>query len=130
MLERWGSFGQVAGFSYVCDSAGIAQELNDDGTVAVAGTRVVEVTLDDGTSIVSAGAVVPGDAIDIAITDFLARGGDQYPFRGASFTALGVSYQQALANYPTAAVGDGGLGGLISEADYPEGGEDRIVELP
>jgi 5'-nucleotidase len=86
--------------------------------------------LDDGTIIVSAGAVVPGPSIDLAIVDFLARGGDQYPFRGASFTALGVSYQQALSNYIQASTGDGGLGGLISGAQYPLGGEGRITSLP
>ena len=47
--------------------------------------------------------------------------GDQYPYRGADFTALGVTYQQALANYIIDA-----LAGVISAGDYPEGGEGRI----
>jgi 5'-nucleotidase len=38
---------------------------------------------------------------------------------------VGFTYQQALSNY----IQDG-LGGLISAADYPEGGEGRITELP
>ena len=67
----------------------------------------------------------PGPAITIAITDFLARGGDQYPFRGAPFTTVGVSYQQALSNYIV-----NGLGGSITSAQYPEGGEGRITNLP
>ena len=125
-----GRFAQVAGFTFDWSMSGTAQVLNDDGTVATAGTRIVNVTLDDGTVIVAGGVVMPGAAIDIAITDFLARGGDQYPFRGAPFTALGVSYQQALANYITGATGDGALGGLISAAQYPEGGEGRITPLP
>jgi hypothetical protein len=53
-----------------------------------------------------------------------ARGGDQYPFRGAPFTTLGVTYQQALRNdveqLPGAPLP------VISAADYPEGGEGRI----
>ena len=39
-----------------------------------------------------------------------------------TFTVLGVSYQQALSNYITE-----GLGGVISAADYREGGSGRIV---
>ena len=119
-----GRFAQVAGFTYVYDAAGTAQELDDDGNVTVAGSRVQSVVLDDGTVIVSGGAVVPGPTIDIAIVDFLARGGDEYPFRGASFTAIGVSYQQALSNYI-----QGPLSGLISAGDYPEGGEGRITRI-
>jgi 5'-nucleotidase len=83
------------------------------------------VTLDDATSIVAGGAVVPGADVTIATIAFLARGGDQYPYRGAPFTALGVTYQQALFNYIVS-----GLGGAITAADYPEGGEGRITELP
>ena len=114
----------MAGFSFVYDGAGTAQELDEDGNVTVAGSRVRDVQLDDATVIVSGGAVVPGPAINIAIVDFLARGGDQYPFRDAPFDIIGFSYQQALANYI-----QGPLAGAITDADYPEGGEGRIIEL-
>ncbi len=124
-----GRFAQVAGFSFTFDLNGTAQELDDDLNVVTPGSRIIDVTLDDGTSIVAGGAVVAGDALTIAIVDFLARGGDQYPFRGAPFTAIGVSYQQALANYLEAPTSEGGLGGLISAADYPFGGEGRIVDV-
>jgi 5'-nucleotidase len=67
--------------------------------------------------------VVDSSALNIATIDFLARSGDQYPYRGAPFTSVGVTYQQALANY----ISDG-LGGSITAADYPEGGEGRITE--
>jgi 5'-nucleotidase/UDP-sugar diphosphatase len=117
-----GRFAQISGFTMVYDPTGTAQVLDDDGNVVVPGTRVLEVVLDDGTVIVTGGAVVSGDAINIATIDFLARGGDQYPYRGAPFTPVGVSYQQALANYII-----DGLGGVISAADYPEGGEGRIT---
>jgi 5'-nucleotidase len=63
--------------------------------------------------------------LNVATIDFLARGGDEYPYRGASFTTLGASYQQALASYIEDA-----LSGLITAADYPTGGEGRITELP
>jgi len=119
-----GRFAQVAGFSFTWDAAGTPQVLNPDGTVATPGTRVIDVTLDDGTPIVQGGVVVPGDPLTIAVNNFLAMGGDQYPFRGAAFTNVGVSDQQALENYIVQ-----GLGGLITAADYPEGGEGRITRL-
>jgi 5'-nucleotidase len=117
-----GRFAQISGFTMVYDPAGTAQVLDSDGNVVVPGTRVQEIVLDDGTVIVTGGAVVPGDSIDIATIDFLARGGDQYPYRGAPFTSVGVTYQQALSNYI-----QNELGGLVSSADYPEGGEGRIT---
>ena len=122
-----GRFAQVAGFSFQWSESGTAQVLNDQGSVNVAGTRVQRVVLESGEVIVGAGRVVPGTPLTVATVDFLARGGDQYPFRGAPFTVLGVIYQQALANYiqfPS------GLGGVITAADYPESGEGRIERLP
>jgi len=106
----------------VWNPAGTPQELNDDGDVVTPGTRVVDVALDDGTDIVSGGAVVAGADLNIATIDFLARGGDQYPYRGTPFISLGVSYQQALRDYIVEA-----LTGVIGAADYPEGGEGRIT---
>lgn len=119
-----GRFAQVAGMSFSWDPSGIAQELNDDGTVAVEGSRVVEAALDNGTVLIQNGQIVAGGTVTIATIDFLAKGGDQYPYRGAPFTQLGVTYQQALENYIV-----DGLGGLISAADYAEGGEGRITRL-
>jgi 5'-nucleotidase len=120
-----GRFAQVSGFRFEWSASGTAQVLNPDGTVATPGTRIQYVELDDGPVIVIGGAVVPGPDLTVATIDFLARGGDEYPYRGAPFTALGVTYQQAVANYIV-----DGLGGLITAADYPVGGEGRITELP
>ena len=120
-----GRFAQVAGFHFTWDSAGTAQVLDGNGNVVTPGTRIREVSLNDGTVIVTAGAVVTGaPSLTIAVTAFLATGGDQYPFRGASFANLGITPQQALFNYTVDT-----LGGLISAADYPESGESRIVKL-
>jgi 5'-nucleotidase len=121
-----GRFAQISGFSFTYDTTGTPM-LIDQGTnaVLVPGSRVMEVTLDDGTVIVTGGAVVTGPDLTVATIDFLARGGDQYPYRGAPFTVLGASYQQALSNYIV-----DGLGGVISAADYPVGGEGRITQLP
>jgi len=128
-----GRFAQVSGFTFTFDTTGDARlDSDNDGVPEVAGTRVTEVILTSGptpVTLVSGGAVVAGDPISVAVVDCTARGGDQYPWGSAAFTVLGVSYQQALSNYIKAPVADGGLGGLITEADYPEGGEGRITQL-
>jgi 5'-nucleotidase len=126
-----GRFAQISGFSFTFDTTGTAMLIDFvTGAVLEAGTRVAEVTLDDGTVIVTGGAVVAGPDLTVATIDFLVRGGDQYPYRGAPFTSVGLSYQQALSSYIQAPSGDGGLGGLISSTQYPEGGAGRITELP
>ncbi|HMN97325.1 MAG TPA: 5'-nucleotidase C-terminal domain-containing protein [Phycisphaerales bacterium] len=108
-----GRFAQVAGlsFEYVVDIP--------------PGSRVRNAFLDDGTPLVLDG-VVPADApaIAVATINFLANGGDEYPLAGLPFTALGVSYQQALANYLA-----GPLAGEVLAAQYPEEGEGRIVRI-
>jgi 5'-nucleotidase len=125
-----GRFAQISGFRLTWDALGTPQVLDAEGNVVTPGTRVKEIVLDDGTPIVTNGQVVPGaPSLNVATIDFLARMGDQYPFRDAPFDVLGATYQQALANYIEAPTGDGGLGGLITSADYPSGGEGRITRL-
>ncbi len=122
--ESNGRFAQIAGFTLEFDWRQQAQVLDGDLMVTTPGERVRNVTLSDGTSIVEDGMVVPGaQDVDIAIVDFLARGGDQYPFRGLPFTTLGVSYQQSLASMI-----EDTLMGTISMMDYPEGSMDRIIQ--
>ena len=117
-----GRFAQVAGFSFTYDPSMPARMVDDAGEVTAEGSRIRSVTLDDGTQIVEDGDVVDGDDLAVATIDFLARGGDGYPFGDAEFTSLGVSYQQALSNYIQQA-----LGGTITAEGYPEGGEGRIT---
>jgi 5'-nucleotidase len=119
-----GRFAQVAGFRFTYDPSQQAQVVDDEGNVLTPGERVQSVVLDDGTVIVENGQVVDGDPIAIATNDFSARGGDQYPFRGLPFTTVGVTYQQALADYLVT-----GLNGLVSDEEYPEGGEGRIEQV-
>jgi len=121
-----GRFAQIAGFAMVYDEGGAAQVMTEDGSVQTQGARVRELRLADGTLIVQDGAVADGARpLTIATIDFLARGGDQYPYRGKAFTTLGISYQQALANFI-----EDGLGGVISATAYPEGGSGRIRTAP
>ncbi|MDE3000613.1 MAG: 5'-nucleotidase C-terminal domain-containing protein [Gemmatimonadota bacterium] len=118
-----GRFAQISGFTMVWNPDGVAQELDESGNVARRGGRIVEISLDTGAGIVDNGRVVPGAPdIHVATVDFLARGGDQYPYRGARFTRLGVTYQQALVNFIRE-----GLMGRITAAAYPEGGQGRIT---
>ena len=127
MPDADGRFAQVAGFKFTYDLAGTPQVVDDAGTVLTPGSRVKEVELADGTKLVTGGSVVAGaPTVDIATIDFSARGGDQYPFRGAPFTTLGVTYQQALRNYIQQ---PDGLNGVIRASQYPEGGTGRITRI-
>ena len=122
-----GQFPQVSGFTFTYDPSAPARETDRAGDCSLAGnpgSRIREVTLDDGTAIVRDGAVVPGDAVVLATIDFLANGGDCYPLADIEFTKLGVSYQQALADYISK-----DLGGTITAADYPAGGDNRITAI-
>ena len=119
-----GRFAQVAGFSMVYDGAGTPQLIDVNGVITQEGTRVLELVLDDGTPIVTGGVVVPGADLTVAIPSFNAAGGDQYPFGGLPFTNLGLSYQQSLEEYI-----EGPLGGVVTAADYPAGGEGRITRV-
>ena len=122
-----GQFAQASGFTLTYDPAAPAREIARDGDCSLVGNpgeRVREVVLDDGTVVVADGAVVPGDPLVLTTINFLAGGGDCYPLADISFTNLGVTYQQALANYISA-----DLGGTITAADYPLDGGGRIVAL-
>ncbi|MFN2141247.1 MAG: bifunctional metallophosphatase/5'-nucleotidase [Candidatus Promineifilaceae bacterium] len=119
-----GRFAQISGFEFVYSTRGEGMIQDVDGNLVRPGTRVLEIVLDDGTIIVSDGEVQPGANITVATIDFLANGGDQYPFRGAPYTSIGATYQQALAQYIEL-----GLAGLIRSSAYPEGGEGRITRI-
>lgn len=119
-----GRFAQVSGLRFTYDPSGTPQEVDGDGVVLTAGERVVDVVLESGEVIVSGGVVQPGPDLTVATIDFLARGGDGYPYRAAPFTSIGVTYQQALRNYIQDA-----LGGTVTPGDYPMGGEGRIATV-
>jgi 5'-nucleotidase / UDP-sugar diphosphatase len=113
-----GRFAQIAGMTVEVDVAARAQEQGEGDAITVAGERVRSVVLDDGTVVVQDGAVVVDASwtVGVAVSDFLARGGDNYPFRDTDdFSVLGISYQRTLYRYIVE-----GLGGQITAADYPE----------
>lgn len=121
-----GRFAQISGFTFVWDPTGTAQIIDINGNITTPGTRVKEAILNDGTVIISNGVVVSGaPALNIATINFLATGGDQYPFAGAPYVTLGVTYQQMMYNYLV-----DGLNGLVENADYQINGEGRIKKVP
>jgi 5'-nucleotidase len=110
VLQPAGQFAQAAGYRVTYDAT------------QPAGSRVVDLVLDDGTALVRDGVLTGAlDTISVATIDFLLRGGDGYPFDGVDFTVLPVTYQQALETYLTE-----DLGGTVTATDYPVGGEGRI----
>ncbi|MHC1737133.1 MAG: 5'-nucleotidase C-terminal domain-containing protein [Ignavibacteriaceae bacterium] len=121
-----GRFTHVAGLKFIYNPNAQAQVLDNSGNAIVPGKRIWEVRLNNGTYIMQNGVVnSSAPPVSIAIINFLAKGGDQYPFRGAPFTTLGVTDQQSLAKYIQE-----GLSGLITGAMYPFGGEGRIIADP
>ncbi|MCR9131544.1 MAG: choice-of-anchor I family protein [bacterium] len=90
-----GRFAQISGFSVEFDPTKTAIVYNDDDnqTIATQGERIISIILDDGTPIVLEGEIVnDAPSVDLVTADFTARGGDQYPFRGAAFTTIGLTY--------------------------------------
>jgi len=146
ILERAGSslpgaggqFLQVGGMKVTYSVAGSAQVISS-GVVTVPGSRVVSVELADGTPIVAGGVPVSGaPSVRIVTNSFTAAGGDNFTVftnapasrkvnLGATYEAVWVDYLQSLAT--------GTPGGLparptVSAAQYPAGGEGRIVVTP
>ena len=113
-----GAFLQVGGIAVVYDPA------------LPPGSRVLALTLDDGTRLVADGDVVEGaPAVTVVTNSFVAGGGDGYTMlAGVEGTRqLPISYEQALRDYLDA------LGSVTAvDSRYAPGGEGRItfVEAP
>ena len=129
-----GRFGQWAGVEFTYSISAQPRVINST-TCAVSneGSRIKDVFV-GGVQVFDEGVFIgPADwTVDITSNDFTFRvnpatgaGGDCYRWDGKPFTTLGLTYQQALVSYLT-----DGVGGVISAADYPVGGEGRIVQIP
>jgi 5'-nucleotidase len=106
-----GRFLQVSGFRFSWDPT------------APAGSRIIDVILDDSTPFIDDGVVVSSMLLDLATNEFLALGGDGYTMLQAYSAAdSGVVDRDALTNYI-----QGGLGGRIPATDSPVGGAGRIL---
>ncbi|MEL6977883.1 MAG: bifunctional metallophosphatase/5'-nucleotidase [Pseudomonadota bacterium] len=81
-----GQFAQVAGVKFSYDPSGVAQQLGDDGAVLTAGSRIVNAAIVDEagdvvTTLIENGVVQdPASEVRIVTLDFLAGGGDGYPY--------------------------------------------------
>ncbi len=132
-----GQFLQVAGLKVTCKRSNTAQVVGNPssgfqyGGVTTAGSRVVSLTLADGTKLVDNGAVVAGaPAVDVITNSFTAIGGDNFPtFGAANSKVLGYSYEEALYRYLLSfPKGTDGLPTIpSSDARYKSGGEGRIT---
>ena len=132
-----GQFLQIAGLKVTCKRSNTAQVVGNPasglqyGAVTTPGSRVVSLTLADGTKLVDNGAVVAGaPLVDVITNSFTATGGDNFPtFGAATSKVLGYSYEEALYRYllsfPKAA--DGLPTIPASDARYKSGGEGRIT---
>lgn len=106
-----GRFGQWSGLTFTYDPA---------GTV---GSRVTTATLTGGTPLVTGGVTqTPTALVHVATIDFLARGGDGYPFGDNDLFSVGISYQQGLRQFIESLASD-----TVTSADYPVGGDGRIT---
>ncbi len=114
-----GRFPQLSGLEVVFDTTRAANDR----------VRRIVLTLDPSTTaddvvLVDFGSVVDATTtFSVATIDFLANGGDGYPFaaNGFSFSNLVVTrnYQEALVDYIELPTVDGGLNGLVGSTQYP-----------
>lgn len=117
-----GGFVQLGGASAVIDSSFPARDADQStGEQFTPGERVRELVLDDGTVLVT-GGVSQDVTVDLVGLSFSLGGGDAFP--AVPFTTVGVTDQQSLQNY----ISDT-LGGTVTEAQYPRGGEGRLTIL-
>jgi 2',3'-cyclic-nucleotide 2'-phosphodiesterase (5'-nucleotidase family) len=150
-----GQFPQVSGLEFSFDPTEQAIEFNDDGTVATEGDRVqsLAITNEDGETvdvIVEDGELVgdPGEEIRLVTLNFLADGGDGYPFddfgenrvdlvepeaerTGEATFANDGSEQDALAEYlaDNFPADDDPNTPAFSEEETAPSEDDRIVNL-
>lgn len=107
-----GRFAQIAGMSVVYDISKTALVLDGGNEqITTPGVRIISATLDDNTPLIVDGVPQAG-TVDIAMPAFVAAGGDQwfrytkdgptwYTSADYTFTILGVTDQQALADFIT-----------------------------
>lgn len=102
-----GRFAQISGFTVVYDISAQPLVLSPTGAVITMGSRILEVTLANGTPVIVNGVPVPGFTLDVATANFLTTGGDQYfdadylsqDYLSKTTILGGVSDQQLLQSY-------------------------------
>ncbi|MCC5884999.1 MAG: 5'-nucleotidase C-terminal domain-containing protein [Gammaproteobacteria bacterium] len=118
-------FLQLAGLRLEWDPNGTAQELDEEGEVVTAGTRVRQLRIIGGAVLVEDGAVRENAPnIALATTDRLAQGLLGNPVVGANRVNIGLSLPQALDRYLVEA-----LQRRVRSNDFPVEGRQRIIRL-
>lgn len=113
-----GRFAQIAGFHVVYNSE------------RKPGDRIKEVRLDINKPIVLNYEVVENaPSVNLATTNFLARGGDQWKVGKRKRVNIGITNRHAIAEYIKAQKSEGGLNGKITSAEYPDSGLQRILRI-
>ena len=129
--EAEGKFAQLAGVCMSFDASLLPRSVSEETGVVTQGERIRSVTLMsssgacDGEQLVVDGEVIPGgSALVVAMSTFLASGGDDYPIHSDATQLGAVTYRDALMDYIAAdtligaAGGVSGLGGVIDETRY------------
>ena len=112
-------FVQVSGLEITFDPDGTARALAADGSVSAAGTRVVEVRITDGDTLIRDGApVADARSISLAVSERLRR---ELPLGDAEPINVGTTLLRALDSQVRSS-----LQGVIRSDDYPVEGEGRI----
>ncbi len=133
-----GQFPQVGGLAFSFDPSATALELGDNGDggtsgeVVVAGERIQSVALIDADGIVTEtlvenGVVLVSRDIRIVTLNFMAGGGDNYPFDdyGDDVVETEIGEQEAMANYLAANYS----AAPYAIADTPAAEDSRIQNL-
>jgi len=123
-----GQFPQISGVWMVVNPAGTARVADANGNETTPGTRVTEIGVwdwwdgSDQKWVYRNGqfeATAPAK-IEVVTINFMAYGGDGFPFKSLPNTILATPYQQALKNFLVAPATDLGCDGVVSAAVYPE----------
>lgn len=118
-------FLQMTGLRVDWDPNGTAQVLDDEGGVVTPGTRVRQLRIIGGATLVEDGQVRENaPSIALASTDRLAQGLLGNPIVGANRVNLGLSLPQALDRFLVEA-----LQRRVRSNDFPVNGRDRIVRV-
>lgn len=122
-----GQFPQVAGLSFTFDTAGAPR------TAPGNGTRILELTV--GADVVVSGGTIQGDAsrtFNLVTLNFLANGGDSYPFTDAELSAPnrvnfyeGTGFGEEI-DYPDATLANDP--GANSSFSYTGGEQEALAE--
>ena len=133
-VDGTGRFLHVSeGVEIVYNIEATALELGGNGDVLTDGDRIESISI-NGEAIVVAGEVVPGDPLDMVVVDFLANGGDQtfgaHLSQDYGFTRLGLTDQNAVANYLELLSGGDTSFDIASDMRYDASFDGRITVVP